>query len=138
MPIDRRLAYHRLAFCLLLTMPLAACGEEATVARGEDFGPAPKLVEPKSSLIPTINVAPVSRWPDGAKPKTAEGLSVAVFAGSLDHPRALYVLPNGDVLVAETNAPPKPEDGKGVRGFVQKLFQKRAGAVTPSANRITL
>ena len=48
------------------------------------------------------------------------------------------MLPNGDVLVAETNAPPKPEDGKGVRGWVMKQLMKRAGAGTPSADRITL
>jgi hypothetical protein len=138
MPIDRRLASRGFAVCLALTLPLAACGEQATIAQGEDFGPAPKLVEPKSSLIPTINVAPVSRWPDGAKPKATEGMTVTAFAGSLDHPRTLYVLPNGDVLVAETNAPPKPEDNKGLRGWVQSLFQKRAGATVPSANRITL
>jgi hypothetical protein len=143
MPIDRRLARRRVAsqrlvLGLVLTLPLAACGDQANLAQGEDFGATPKLVEPKSSLIPTINVASVSRWPNGAKPAAAEGMTVAAFAGALDHPRTLYVLPNGDVLVAETNAPPKPEDGKGLRGWAQSLFQKRAGATVPSANRITL
>jgi glucose/arabinose dehydrogenase len=65
-------------------------------------------------------------------------MAVNAFATELNHPRTVYVLPNGDVLVAETNAPPKPDDGKGLRGWVQKLFMKRAGSVTPSANRITL
>jgi glucose/arabinose dehydrogenase len=121
-----------------LALPLAGCNDQATVASGEDFGPSPKLVQPKSSLIPTINVAKATSWPEGAKPAAASGMTVKAFASGLDHPRSLYVLPNGDVLVAETNAPPKPEDGKGIRGWAQKLFQKRAGAVTPSANRITL
>jgi glucose/arabinose dehydrogenase len=119
-------------------LTLAACNDQSTVASGEDFGPQPKLVEPKSSLLPTINVAKATSWPDGAKPTAASGMAVNAFATGLDHPRTVYVLPNGDVLVAETNAPPKPEDGKGIRGWAQKLFQKRAGAVTPSANRITL
>jgi glucose/arabinose dehydrogenase len=95
-------------------------------------------VAPKESLIPTINVAKATSWPAGAKPTAASGMTVNAFATGLDHPRSLYVLPNGDVLVAETNAPPKPEDGKGVRGWAQKYFQRRAGAATPSANRITL
>jgi glucose/arabinose dehydrogenase len=68
----------------------------------------------------------------------AAGLTVTAFATGLAHPRWLYVLPNGDVLVAETNAPPKPEDGKGIRGWVQKKVMKRAGSIAPSANRITL
>jgi glucose/arabinose dehydrogenase len=65
-------------------------------------------------------------------------LAVREFAGGLDHPRTVYVLPNGDVLVAETNAPPKPDDAKGIKGWVMKQVMSRAGAATPSANRITL
>ncbi|MET0970532.1 MAG: sorbosone dehydrogenase family protein [Tardiphaga sp.] len=130
---------YLLSACLVaLALPLAACNDQATVASGEDFGPSPKLVAPQKSLIPTINVAKATSWPAGAKPTAADGMAVNAFATGLDHPRALYVLPNGDVLVAETNAPPKPDDGKGIRGWAQKLFQKRAGAVTPSANRVTL
>jgi glucose/arabinose dehydrogenase len=96
------------------------------------------LPPPQSSLIPTIDVAPATSWPAGAKPKAANGVAVNAFATGLDHPRTVYVLPNGDVLVAESNAPPKPDDGKGIKAWVQKLFMKRAGAVTSSANRITL
>jgi glucose/arabinose dehydrogenase len=68
----------------------------------------------------------------------AAGLTVTAFAQALDHPRWLYVLPNGDVLVAETNAPPRPEQGKGLKGWFFKRFQKKAGGAVPSANRITL
>ena len=77
-------------------------------------------------------------WPAGAKPLAAAGTAVAAFATALDHPRWLYVLPNGDVLVAETNAPPKPDDGKGIKGWIMKRLKAKAGAGTPSANRITL
>jgi glucose/arabinose dehydrogenase len=67
-----------------------------------------------------------------------KGLTVEAYATGLDHPRWIYVLPNGDVLVAETNAPPRPEDQKGVRGWFMKRVMTRAGAAVPSANRITL
>jgi glucose/arabinose dehydrogenase len=128
-----------LSACLVaLALQLAACNEQATHVSGEDFGPAPKLVEPVKSLIPTVNIATAKGWPDGAKPTAASGMAVNAFASGLDHPRTLHVLPNGDVLVAETNAPPKPEDGKGIRGWVMGLVMKRAGAGVPSANRISL
>jgi glucose/arabinose dehydrogenase len=65
-------------------------------------------------------------------------LNVNAFATGLDHPRWLYVLPNGDVLVAETNAPERPDDSKGIKGWFMKRAQKKAGAGVPSANRITL
>jgi glucose/arabinose dehydrogenase len=96
------------------------------------------LPEPNKTLIPTVNIAPAIGWPDGTKPTAAAGTQVAAFAEGLDHPRWLYVLPNGDVLVAETNAPPKPEDGKGIKGWVMKKVMGRAGAGVPSPNRITL
>ena len=117
---------------------LAACGDTATLPVAAGTGPTPRLPAPATSLIPTVNVATAVGWPAGDKPVAASGLRVTAYATGLDHPRWLYTLPNGDVLVAETNAPPKPEDGKGIKGSVMKLMMKRAGAGTPSANRITL
>ena len=96
------------------------------------------LPPPHSALVPTVNIAKVVGWPASATPTPAPGLKVTQFADGLEHPRWLLVLPNGDVLVAETNAPPKPEDGKGIKGWVMKLLMRKAGAGTPSANRITL
>ena len=117
---------------------LAACGEVATLPVSAGTGPQPTLPAPAPSLIPTVNIATAKGWAPGTTPKTAAGTQVAAFANGLDHPRWLFVLPNGDVLVAETNAPPKPEDAKGIKGWVMGLVMKRAGAGTPSANRITL
>jgi len=117
---------------------LAACSTTAKLTPEQGSGPDPMLPPPTTSLIPTINIAPAVQWQVGEAPAPARGLAVNAFARDLDHPRWLYVLPNGDVLVAESNAPPKPEDGKGLRGFIQKKLMKKAGAVTPSANRITL
>lgn len=128
----------RIAVVLAVTASLAACGETAGLKVSEGSGPAPKLPEPNPTLIPTVHVAPAVGWPAGLKPTAAPGLKVAAFADKLDHPRWLYVLPNGDVLVAETNAPPKPDDGKGVKGWFMKKAMARAGAAVPSANRITL
>ncbi len=121
-----------------LALTLTACNEKADVPIAEGYGPSPTLPEPKSSWIPTLNIATANRWPTGEKPTAAQGFSVDALASGLDHPRTLLVLPNGDVLVAETNAPPKPDDGKGIRGWIQKKVMGRAGATTPSANRITL
>ena len=122
-----------------MVLPVAACNDpQDTATVDQSYGASPELPAPQSSLIPTINVATATKWPSGARPTAANGMAVKAFATGLDHPRAVYVLPNGDVLVAESNAPPKPDDGKGIRGWAQKLFQKQAGAITPSANRITL
>ena len=129
-----------LATCVAaLALPLAACNDPkdtATVA--QSYGPSPNLPPPEHSWIPTVDIASVNRWPDGAKPIAANGMTVTAFATGLEHPRTVYVLPNGDVLVAESNAPPKPDDGKGIKGFVYRQAQKWAGAGVPSANRITL
>ncbi|MCJ8205275.1 sorbosone dehydrogenase family protein [Pseudomonas sp. RGM2987] len=121
-----------------LAAGLVACGESSTLQVSDGTGPAPKLPEPNKTLIPTVNIAEAVGWPQGAKPTPAQGLQVDAFAEGLDHPRWLYVLPNGDVLVAETNAPPKPDDAKGIRGWVMKKVMGRAGAGVPSPNRITL
>ena len=117
---------------------LAACGETALLSVAAGSGLQPELPPPRATLLPTVNIAPAKGWPRGATPQPAQGLQVMAFAAGLEHPRWLYVLPNGDVLVAETNAPPKPEDAKGVKGWVMGLVMKRAGAGVPSANRITL
>lgn len=114
------------------------CGRTAQLPVTQGMGPAPALPKPSTSLIPTINVATAIGWADSAKPVAATGLDVNAFARGLDHPRWLYVLPNGDVLVAETNAPKRPLDNTGIRGWFFKRYQKKAGGAVPSANRITL
>ncbi len=123
---------------LALLLSLAGCGDRATLPLKAGTGPDPALPPPQKSLLPTVNIAPAKGWPADGKPKAAQGLAVEAFATGLNHPRWLYVLPNGDVLVAETNAPPKPEDNQGIRGWVMKKVMARAGAGVPSANRITL
>jgi hypothetical protein len=117
---------------------LGACGDTATLPVEAGFGAKPELPAPNETLLPTVHIAPPQGWTGGAQPTPAPGTRVNAFASGLDHPRWLYVLPNGDVLVAETNAPPKPDDEKGIRGWVASMIMARAGAGVPSANRITL
>ncbi len=121
---------------IALCVSLFACAETSRVAPALGMGQAPQIPLPSPSLVPTISIAPAVGWPAGGKPMAAAGLAVNAFAVGLDHPRWIYTLPNGDVLVAESNAPPK-ESG-GLRAWVMKLVMRRAGAGVPSANRITL
>ena len=123
---------------LAIVLITLGCGTDARLPIIAGMGPHPQLPPPRRSLIPTVHVAPAKGWVGDATPTAAEGTSVVAFARGLDHPRWLYVLPNGDVLVAETNAPPRPEDNTGIKGWFFKRFQKKAGGAVPSANRITL
>jgi glucose/arabinose dehydrogenase len=124
---------------VLAILVLSACGGAARLPVTAGMGPSPELPPPRKSLIPVVKVARAVGWPAGETPTPAAGMRVDAFAADLDHPRWLYVLPNGDVLVAETNGPPRPEDApKGIRGWFMKRYFKKAGAAVPSANRITL
>jgi glucose/arabinose dehydrogenase len=127
-----------LSLSLSVVLTLAACGNNATLPIAAGYGPQPTLPPPQHDLIPTVHIADAHGWPEGVVPVVADDLRIQAFAQNLDHPRWLYTLPNGDVLVAETDAPPKPEDGKGLRGWIMGLIMKKAGSGHPSANRITL
>jgi len=102
------------------------------------IGPTPKLPKPDKSLLPRVNIAPQQGWPEGATPIAAPGLQVHALAGGLDHPRTLHALPNGDILVTETNAPAKPDKSTGLTDWVTGKVKKSAGAAGISADRITL
>ena len=125
-----------LVACATLLLMGTACADTATLTVEQGTGPTPTLPAPNRSLIPTVNVAKAIGWPEGGQPKAAAGLQVQALATGLSHPRWLLVLPNGDVLVAETDSPPK--ETKGIKGWFMNLFMKKAGSSTPSANRITL
>jgi len=104
---------------------VAACGTAARLPVSAGIGPHPVIPPPKG-------------WAPGATPIAAPGTRVNAFARGLVHPRWLYVLPNGDVLVAETNAPKRPDDGPGIKGWFFRHFQKQAGGGVPTPNRIVL
>lgn len=121
---------------LSLVVATAVCAQTLPATAPLGVGPAPALPAPEKNLIPTVNIAPAVGWPEGAKPVPMAGLNVVAFASGLDHPRWVYVLPNGDVLVAESNKPAK--DNEGIKGWVMGQVMKRAGAGVASADRITL
>jgi glucose/arabinose dehydrogenase len=125
-------------FLLLAPLLLAACGDKADLPVTAGQGANPELPAPKSTLLPTVKVAKVTGWAAGEAPTPAAGLQVQAFATGLDHPRWLYTLPNGDVLVAETTSPPQPKDEEGLRGMAAKAIMSMAGAKAPSANRISI
>ncbi|MGB3810707.1 MAG: sorbosone dehydrogenase family protein [Parvibaculum sp.] len=122
----------------LSVLALAGCGDKATLPVEAGMGADPKLPAPNPTLLPTVKIATATGWAKGATPVAARGLAVKAFAEGLDHPRWLYVLPNGDVLIAETNTPPQPGEAGGIKGWIASIIMKRAGAGVPSANRITL
>ena len=121
-----------------LALLLSACGDSSKIPEQQSIGARPQIPEPTKSLIPTVHIAKATGWSADGKPTAATGLNVTAFARGLDHPRWVFVLPNGDVLVAESNAPERPEQGKGVKGRIMKWAQSYAGAGVKSANRITL
>ena len=123
---------------LMVAVFLTTSCETAKLPFSAGVGANPTLPPPKKSLIPTVVIAPAKGWSAGAKPLSVAGTIVTAFASGLNHPRWIFVLPNGDVLVAETAAPPQPDDNRGFKGWIMKKEMKRVGAVVPSANRITL
>src|SRR2546423_5916466 len=123
---------------IAVSLIVAACGSAARLPVAAGTGFRPVLPAPEEPLIPIVNVVKARRWAGDATPLAADGLTVHAFARGLDHPRWIYVLPNGDVLVSETNAPKRPDDGKGIKGFFFRLFQAKAGGAVPSKNRIIL
>tara|TARA_R110001583_G_scaffold18667_1_gene74019 strand:- start:10002 stop:11336 length:1335 start_codon:yes stop_codon:yes gene_type:complete len=123
---------------IIAILSINGCAEKSPNPENFGVGKNPTLPAPKHDLFPTVKIAPAKGWTADKMPITVKGTKINPFAKGLDHPRWLYVLPNGDVLVAETNAPAKPDDGQGIKAWVMGLIMKSAGAAVPSANRITL
>jgi glucose/arabinose dehydrogenase len=126
-----------LVVCAVLVVAALAAffltrGDQAALPETAALGPSPTLPDPTKTVIPTVHIAPAKGWSEGAQPKAASDLAVNAFATGLSHPRWLYVLPNGDVLVAEADGPPRPEDAKGIKGFIYRMVQKRAGVPFPT------
>ena len=140
--MGHRIVSPRVATAIIATLALvtglSGCGDRARFGPQTGMGATPALPPPRHTLIPTVHIAPAVGWSADSTPVAAAGFAVHAFARGLDHPRWLYVLPNGDVLVAETNAPARPDNNKGLKGWLMGKLMKRAGAGVPSANRIIL
>src|SRR5687768_13110881 len=119
---------------IIMVIAIAACTSVGSTDTGpvasppNTVGTNPKLTEPDKKLVPIVQIAEAKRWAPGMKPTATAGIAVNAFATGLDHPRWIHVLPNGDVLVAESNAPERPEDGKGIKGKIMKKMMTKAGA----------
>jgi glucose/arabinose dehydrogenase len=126
--------------CILIAMAgtwfYLSRGQVAELPESALEGRVPQITAPRKEYLPTVKIADPVGWAAGAGPKAADGLAVTRFAEGLDHPRALYRLPNGDLLVAESRAPKRPSTG--IVDRVQSFLMSRAGAGGVSANRITL
>ena len=136
---DRKIRLGVLAVFLLaiiIGVWLYLSGGRARLPVEAVTGPTPQITAPRPRIIPAFNFVKAVGWPEGAKPTPAAGLNVKAFADKLDHPRWMLVLSNGDVLVAETAAP--PSEGGGIRDWIMGLAMDRVGADASSANRITL
>ena len=129
-------------FCMsaLTALCLAACASPGSNDPMVGFGPNPPLPAPRTSLIPGVGVPDVVMWPAGAAPKAPSGFVVTRYGEGLEHPRWLFVLPNGDVLVAESAGPPSVGDrtNTGIRAWFQKMLMKKVHSTVPSPNRIIL
>lgn len=134
--------YAALALLLLLivggiTFYIMSRPDVARFSTAELSGRVPVMASQKTESFPTMNVPEATSWPAGQAPRAAQGLAVARFAEGLDHPRTMLVLPNGDILVAESQSPPR--DTSGIEGKVMSSLMGKGGTGRkPSANRITL
>lgn len=129
---------RRLVLCALTSAFVVSCGDTAKLQVSAGTGPDPQLPPPVETLLPTVRIASAKGWPEGAAPMAGHGLKVNAFAVKLHHPRWLHVLPNGDVLVAESDGPERPDDAEGIRGLIYRYFLRKGGSGTKSADRITL
>lgn len=126
------------SFPFALAALLAACGAESSRDVGDTQGPRPTIDPPRTTTLPTVNVATASGWPAGKMPAAAKGLAINQFAGGLNHPRWLLTLSNGDLLVAESDSPGTDKTGGAIKGKIQAMLMKKAGSGKGSPNRIML
>ncbi|WP_222247890.1 PQQ-dependent sugar dehydrogenase [Rhizobium leguminosarum] len=133
----RALAFSLLCGC---SLGLTACSEDEADPSSE-IGANPKLPAQSQYLLPPMHIASVVGWKENEMPVVPKGLQIKAFATGLKHPRAVYLLPNGDILVIESVAPPeaaikRPKDL--IMGWIEAMATSGGKASTEGSNRITL
>lgn len=127
---------HKTLLALTLTALLAGCDDGALVDPQKQIGPNPELPQAQNFFMPPMQVPEGTPWKAGEMPKVADGLKIEKIAENLQHPRQVYVLPNNDVLVAESNGPAKPTTRP--KQLIMGIVQKASGKGGAGGNRITL
>lgn len=115
---------------------LAACDHGDTAVQATQQGAAPELPVPKNYLLPPMKVAPAGTWKQGETPAVPASLKISALATGLMHPRFVYVLPNGDILIVESNGPKQPKNRP--KDIIMGPIKAYGGSAQKGGNRITL
>ncbi|GJH20752.1 sorbosone dehydrogenase family protein [Caballeronia novacaledonica] len=130
---------HTAACALVVAVSglMSGCNEHAQYDAAHQAGANPPMPEARNFFAPPMQVPKHVGWKDGAAPKVADGLKIEKIASGLVHPRQVYALPNGDVLVAESNSPDE-EAVTTPKQLIAGLIESKSGKKAKGANRITL
>jgi glucose/arabinose dehydrogenase len=122
---------------IAIAILVGGCNEEATYDPSKQAGAEPPLPGAHNFLAPPIQVPKYVGWQPGKKPKVADGLQIEAIASGLEHPRQVYALPNGDILVAESNSP-DAEPVTTPKQLIAGIITSRSGKKAKGANRVSL
>ncbi|RBQ34431.1 L-sorbosone dehydrogenase [Rahnella aquatilis] len=129
--------YQRLLSACVLAGLLSSCDNSSQIDPKKQTGADPELPKAQNFLMPPMKVPEGIPWKNGEMPKVADGLKIEKIAEGLKHPRQVYVLPNNDVLVAESNGPAKKLIFR-PKELIMGMVQKSSGKGGEGGNRITL
>jgi glucose/arabinose dehydrogenase len=115
---------------------LSACDHGDPARQAAQYGNAPQLPAPKNYLLPPMKVAPAGAWKQGEAPQVIAPLKISALAIGLQHPRFVYPLPNGDILIVESNGPAEPVSRP--KDVIMGIVQGFGGSKAKGGNRITL
>jgi glucose/arabinose dehydrogenase len=130
-----RVSHFALLCAVISGLALAGCDDKGGDPKVQ-IGANPVLPDPQQYLLPPMNIAKTASWGKDKTPMVPQGLQVRALATGLEHPRSLYVLPNGDVLVVESSGPKAPINRP--KDLIMGWVQSFAGARAKGGNRITL
>jgi glucose/arabinose dehydrogenase len=129
--------FPQIALTLVISTLLASCAQKAALDPTQQSGSDPSLPQGKDFLVPPMQVPTFAGWKDGQTPKVAAGMRIEKIAGDLMYPRQLLTLPNGDILVVESNGP-GTEAVTTPKQLLAGMIKDRSGKGKKGGNRITL